>query len=147
MGGHPYWYFVDYNDDVNKALSDLREREYSAGRYNPAMPFIDFPLNADSPAPGPKHKSIEAAIKSSREDGTRSILDIEKIGTEPDYCVAVPLEQSILKSLYGTIQPTHDMVQNNLYFLEQVERGHCVYFIVYKDGKPSEILFAGYSFD
>jgi len=147
MGGRPYWYFVDYNDDVNKALRDLRERAYRAGRYNAAMPFIDFPLNSDSPAPGPKHKSIEAAMKASREDGTRSILDIEKVGANPDFRVAVPLEQSTLESLYGTIQPTHDMVKNNLDFLEQVERGHCVYFIVYKGGKPSEILFAGYSFD
>lgn len=147
MGGHPYWYFVDYDSDVNKALRDLREREFRAGRYNPAIPFINFPLSSASPTPGPKHKSIEAALKASAEDGTRSILDIEKVGTKRDYSVSVPLEQSVLQSLYGTTQPTRGMVENNLDFFEPMERGHCIYFAVYKDGKPHEILFAGYSFD
>jgi hypothetical protein len=147
MGGQPYWYFVDYNSDLDKALQDLRDREFRAGRYNPAMRFIDFPLSSESLAPGPKHKSIEAALKASAEDGTRSILDIEKVGTKPDYCVATPLEQRALEALYGTTQPTHEMVENNLDFLEQVERGHCVCFTIYRDGNPCEIIFAGYSFD
>ena len=34
-----------------------------------------------------------------------------------------------------------------MYFLEDVERGQCVYIIMYKDGVPSEICFAGYSYD
>lgn len=147
MGGHPYWYFVDHDDDPGKALRDLREREFRAGRYNPAMPFIRFPLGPDSPAPGAKHKSMDAAREASAEDGTRSILDIERIGTRPDYCVAVPLDQAVLRSLYRTHQPSREMVEANLGFLEHLERGHCVYFPVYKDGKPRELVFAGYSFD
>src|SRR5262245_4034699 len=127
MGGHPYWYFVRYNSDVSKALNDLREQEFRAGRYNPVLPFLDFPLSPNSPAPGPKHRSIEAALQASAEDGTRSILDIERVGTQPDYCVAVPLDQLILESLYGTATPTREMAENNLDFLEDVERGHCVY--------------------
>jgi hypothetical protein len=39
------------------------------------------------------------------------------------------------------------MVEENMDFLEDVERGHCVYVVVHKDGKPSALLFAGYSFD
>ena len=32
-------------------------------------------------------------------------------------------------------------------FTEELERGHCLYAIAYQDGKPDEILFAGYSYD
>ena len=32
-------------------------------------------------------------------------------------------------------------------FFEDLERGHCVYIVAYKNGAPDEILFAGYSFD
>ena len=59
MGGHFYWYVVDYQPDI------------AAGRYNPAMMFPPFPVSTDSPAPGPKHRSIEAALEASDADGTR----------------------------------------------------------------------------
>jgi hypothetical protein len=37
MGGHAWFYFVDYEPDINAALRKLREREFRAGRYNPAV--------------------------------------------------------------------------------------------------------------
>jgi hypothetical protein len=147
MGAHPYWYYVNYESDTNKALQDLREREFKAGRYNPVIRFINFPLDTNSPTPGAKHTSIAAAMKASEDSGTRSILDIEKIARIADYCTATPLDNSVLQSLYGTTQPTHEMVENNLDFLEDIQRGQCVYFTIYKDGKADELLFAGYSFD
>jgi hypothetical protein len=146
MGGHPYWYFVKYQEDVSQALNDLREQEFLAGRYNPAMTFIDFPLTENSPAPGPKHPSIKAALKASLDDGTRSILDIDRISTHPRSQAANPLHPDTLKALYGTTHPDHKMVEE-VEFLEDVERGHCVYLVIYKDGQPDELLFAGYSFD
>ena len=39
------------------------------------------------------------------------------------------------------------MVEENMSFLEDVDRGHCVYLVLFKNGKPSEIFFAGYSYD
>jgi hypothetical protein len=39
------------------------------------------------------------------------------------------------------------MVQQNMDFLEDIERGHGTYVVVYKNSKPDEIFFAGYSFD
>ena len=38
MGGHPWFYFVAYQSDINIALQNLRRREFEAGRYNPVMP-------------------------------------------------------------------------------------------------------------
>ena len=52
MGAEPYWYFVKYQPDVAAALEQLRQREFKAGRYNPATPFLDFPIRSDSPSPG-----------------------------------------------------------------------------------------------
>ena len=52
MGGHPYWYVVAYDANLEAALERLREREFRAGRYNPVMPFIPFPITASSPSPG-----------------------------------------------------------------------------------------------
>jgi len=37
--------------------------------------------------------------------------------------------------------------QQNMDFLEDLERGHCVYIVAYKDATPDELLFAGYSYD
>ena len=82
MGGHPYWYFVPYQGDLAKTLNALRDREFKAGRYNPVVPFPDF-NNPDSfqKAPGAGHASIDDAREAAAEDGTRSILDVErKIG-------------------------------------------------------------------
>lgn len=67
MGAHPYWYAVKYRPDIDAALDDLRDREFRAGRYNPVMPFIDFPITSTSPAPGPRHRSIQDAIAASDE--------------------------------------------------------------------------------
>ncbi len=147
MGAHPYWYFVKYNENTNEALLELREREFRAGRYNPATWMLEFPVPQDSTGVGAQHQSIDEAIEEAAEEGTRSILDIEKISEEPDYCAAAPFDPELLESLYGTTKPSRDMLEQNMDFLDDIERGQCLYTIVYKNGKPDEIFFAGYSFD
>lgn len=147
MGGHPYWYFVAHDEEVARALQSLRTREFEAGRYNPVTRFPDFPVTAASPHPGAKHRSIEDAIKETAENGTPSILDIHGVGKRADYGVAVLLPKATLESVYGTPFPTREMVEANMDFLNEIERGQCVHFTIYKDGKPDELLFAGYSYD
>jgi len=146
MGAHPYWYFVKHEPDIDHALQQLREREFRAGRYNPVIRYLEFPLGPNAPSPGAAHSSIKKALKAAAEEGTRSILDIERVSDEPDFSVAAPLTPETMQSLYGTTQPTHKMIEN-MEFLEELEAGHCVYVVTYKEGKPDEILFAGYSFD
>jgi hypothetical protein len=147
MGAHPYWYTVKYRPEIDAALAELRQREFLAGRYNPVMPFIDFPITPASQAPGAQHKTIAAACADAEEDGTRSILDIDAISDEPEFGAATPLAPDLLESLYGTTEPTAEMVENNMDFLEEVDRGQAVYIVCYTAGTPSHILFAGYSFD
>ena len=148
MGGHIYYYAVPQESDINNALQTLRKREFEAGRYNPVVPFLEFESDASlTPAPGKQHASIQEAIDASEADGTRSILDIERIGAEPDFGVAVSLPPERLEELYGTDKPIRKMVTENMDFFEDVDRGHAIYFVLFQDGKPSEIFFAGMSYD
>ncbi len=147
MGGHPYWYFVPYQNDIQEALNALRQREFRAGRYNPAMPFPDFPVDLNAPSPGAQHNSIDDAWEDADADGTRSILDLKTVGAAPDYFTAAAMPPSQLRQFFGTEKPTRAHVEGNHDFFEDIERGQGVYIVVYTDNQPSAIFFAGYSFD
>ena len=147
MGANPYWYFTEYDTDADAALQRLRQREFRAGRYNPVIPFLMFPLRANAPSPGARHASIEQAIEAATEDGTRSILDLQSVGDEPDFSVAARLPPEKLEELFETAEPTHEMIKSDLRIFDDLERGHGVCIVVYKDSKPDELFFAGYSFD
>ena len=140
MGAHPYCYFVKYQPDLDAALQELREREFQAGRYNPVQPFLDFPIDANAPSPGAGHDSIDDAREEAAEDGTRSILDIEGISEERNFCVAAPLTEEELGEYFGTVHPTKEMISNNMDFLEDIDRGQCIYIVAYKDDQPSELF-------
>jgi hypothetical protein len=149
MGGEPYWYYVRYNADIRAALQELRQTEFKAGRYAPVIDFPSrlFPLGPKSPAPGAKHATIEAAVAAAEESGTRSILDLDHVSTRPEYGAVCPISERQLQNLYGTSKPTRKMIEDNMEFLEDVERGQGIYIIYYADGRPEGICFAGYSYD
>lgn len=132
MGAEPWDYFVPYEEDVQKALEKLRLREFRAGRYRGAE---------EHPA------TIEEAFENMDEDGTASILDITHIADEPEFFAVAPLPPSFLLRLFGTPKPTREMIERNMDFYEDIDRGQGVYIVAYKDDKPSEIFFGGYSFD
>jgi hypothetical protein len=147
MGGEPWFYFVEYQADINSALQALRRREFQAGRYNPVTPMPEFPVEASAAGPGAQHSSIEEAIEDADADGTRSILDMERVSEDPDYGSVTPLSDEDLVDLFGTSKPTREMIESNDDLFEAIERGQGVYIVAYRDDKPSEIFFAGYSFD
>jgi len=93
MGGHCYYYFVPYEEDINSALQTLRKQEFEAGRYNPAIPFSfdDWPSQTLGTAHGAKHASIEESLEESDADGTRLMLDMERVGSRPGFGVVVQL--------------------------------------------------------
>jgi hypothetical protein len=148
VGGHPWFYFVEYEPDIDAALQKLRRREFDAGRYNPAVDFPDFPVTGQSPAPGAQHGSIEEAIEDADADGTRSILDMERVSDEPDFNAVSPVPRETLLELFGTDKPTREMMDESDELFELMdERGQGVYIVVYEGERPSEIFFGGYSFD
>lgn len=146
MGGQGYYYAVPYDPDIDRALQSLRKREFEAGRYNPVVPFLEFDA-ASTPSPGKKHNSIQEALDESEADGTRSILDIERVAPRPGLGVATSLASESLNRLYGTDKPTHAMVAKNMDFFRELKRGHAVYFRIFEEDKPVEIFFAGVSYD
>jgi hypothetical protein len=147
MGGQPWFYFVEYQSDIGSALQRLRQREFQAGRYNPVVRFPEFPVTAASASPGAKHRSIDEALQASDADGTRSILDMEGMSEEmgPGVVVAFPAEE--LLELFGTERPSRAMIEENMDFFNEIDRGHGIYFIAYENDRPAEIFFAGYSYD
>jgi len=104
MGGDPYWYYIDYQTDINTTLQTLRQREFAAGRYSPVIPMflLHFPITDSYPAPGAQHSSIEEAMKASGDSGTGSILDMCKVST-------IPFEEAMTEEEIEIFDPT-DMV-------------------------------------
>jgi hypothetical protein len=174
MGSHPYFYFTPYQPDINHALQALRQQEFEAGRYDPAINMSDpalwmftftFPPTAESFAPGAQHASIEEAIEDADASGTGSILDIQSISDSPAFLASWPLSTEEASALFGTAQPTHAMVEETLIlegelehweetdydidtqFWDTIGRGQSRYVIIYEGDRPSEIFFVGYSVD
>jgi hypothetical protein len=132
MGAEPWSYFVPYQDNVEAALQALREQEFLAGRFNGS----DM-----NPA------TMAEALEMTSPDGTRSILDMMGVSETPEFFAVAPLPPEKLREFFGTEQPTHAMVKANPDYFDDIERGQGIYVVVYKDGKPDELYFAGYSFD
>lgn len=145
MGAEPWECFTPYQSDLKKALRETREREFQAGRYNGG---------GDS---GPLHDSIEEAMEDADADGTGSILDIEEIssvpdnGLEPDCGIAYPFTDQRILELYGTNKPSREMIKSNKRALNEIYRGigrgSAIYIVLYDGESPTEIFFAGYSYD
>jgi hypothetical protein len=151
MGAHPYWYFVPYDASPAAALERLRRREFEAGRYSPVVPLIDFadPIQREAEH-GPGHPTIDAAVAEASEtgQGTRSILDIDRVSMEFEVGAAAPFAAEDLVRAFDTERPSRSLVERRLRaLLEELDRGQCGYLVVYKDGLPVELYFAGFSYD
>jgi hypothetical protein len=151
MGANPWSYLVDYQPDINAALQALRQQEFEAGRYSPAIDYAEFPLRSGHPGSGAQHASIEAAIEDADADGTQTILDIRGISEERLPGTASQLEPLELLNVFGTEMPTVDMVDDEDEvpgeIFDFIGRGQSVYIILYKDRQPKKLLFVGYSYD
>jgi hypothetical protein len=146
MGGHPWWYLVPYEKDIAKSLEALRQREFKAGRYNPAEAFPRFPVDLNH-APGCQHSSIDDAREDSDADGTRSILDVSGISATPDYDAVAPLGEDQLAEFFGTTKPSTADVEDCARLFDKIQRGQGIYVVIYENDQPSQIFFAGYSYD
>lgn len=97
----------------------------------------------------PTLESLEdvRALNCLDTDGTCSVIDVNGIGDVQEPCVAAPLSPNELRRLYGTDKPTLAQVEAYTDLNEDIGRGEANYVIAYRDGEPSEIYFAGYSYD
>jgi len=118
-----------------------------AGRYNPVEPFPEFPVDLSKPSPGAGHATIQEALEDSDADGTRSIFDVPRISAKPDYDAVAPVPEEELMDYFGATKPSLEEVENCEEMFEQIERGQGIYVVVYEREQPSQIYFAGYSYD
>jgi hypothetical protein len=175
MGASDWGYFVPYQPDIFKALQELREVVFRQGKYYKrraywkSMTFEQY-LPAD-PGFSEQDKamylasfqrlqalseptSIDTLLAWNGEEGTHSIIDITSISPMPGICSAAPLSNEELEEFFDTPQPSREMIENDkedlMEFLQYElgrYRGEATFIIVYKDGKPDEIFFTGYSGD
>ena len=167
MGADFYGYYVPYQEDKNKALQELRLREFEAGRYTAALiendiypeygpdtsPFMDDV--SDEPAPGKVHESIEDALNDemAQEEGTGSILDLREVSDKKEMCVAhIPTKEDMLE-YFGTDKPNRKQLEDGIWdysdYLANLigVRGIGFCITVFSDEQATELFFGGWSFD
>ena len=183
MGATTWNYFVRYEADAQAALQSLREKVFRDGEYesgvvtpdqirsayeyliahtaDPALARQQFeqamqqlrPLMPPEPSERPKAKTIEELLEQTAENGTHSILDIQRISQAPDFAAVSPMPSDELVKVFGTDKPTRKMVEDKMGEYDLVEhplvseRWQGIYFVVYRDGKPDELFFMGTSGD
>jgi hypothetical protein len=98
-------------------------------------------------------KTIKQLLAQCSTEGTHSIIDIEKVSSKPIIGAVAPLSNLRLLDIFGTEQPTHNMVERWSARIDPpdaeplYERWEGIYIIVYKDSMPDEIYFEGCSGD
>lgn len=132
MGAEPWSNFTKYDADVQRALDRLRNDVFAAG---------DFRYADEGP------ESIDEALEIADADGTASILDIRQISDEPEFCCAAPFTPAELQTYFGSEEPTRAQIESSDDYWEELDRGQARYAVVYANGQPAELYFAGYSFD
>jgi hypothetical protein len=154
MGTQAWFYVVPSEENLLDALDKLREREFRAGRYFPARWELEFSLG-DGTTPQapttdsvPAHASIEEARKAAAEDGTKSILDVDRISETADWGAASPVDDDDLESCFGSTTPERETLGEGFPFLlETLGRGEARYLLLYEHGAPAAIVFVGLSYD
>ena len=86
------------------------------------------------------------ALEDADADGTRSILDLDRVADQPDFGAATRWEHDTASPVrYDAADPRDGRIQRSLW--EDLERGQGIYIVLYRDDQPDEIYFAGYSLD
>lgn len=141
MGAEFWEYYTPFHQDVATTLEGLRQQEFAAGRYNKSHL---------------RPPTIPQAIANTEADGTRSILDMERVALSPEMGAVSPIPQDRLLVIFGTDRPTRQMVEEALQGvdneamddeIEGIERGEGRYILLYEGDRPTGIYFCGYSYD
>lgn len=175
MGATEWMYFTEY-DDPERALQRLRDEVFRDGRFRRPWEFPDLFSHVRT-VPNLSLKSrltlwavesvfttielvrwalwgfrtpatVEQAVEWAGEDGTHSILDVERTGMYRAGGTAIPLSEPRLRDLFGTTEPTRDAVEDGVgEVAAALARWEAVYITVYHDGRPSHLAFVGVSGD
>lgn len=176
MGATVWMYFTDYDEDPDRALHRLRGEVFAEGRYRLPWEFPDI-FSSVRHLPNLRLRmrlgmwvmeslfttielvrwafwgfrrpaSIEQAVGWAAEDGTHSILDIERTGMYRATGVAIPLSEPRLREAFGTLRPTRDAVEEAVGEVScSLARWEAVYFPVYEGDATRHLAWIGVSGD
>jgi hypothetical protein len=145
LGASGWSYVVAYEGDPAAALAALRARAFADGDF-----FWD---EDDSRGPEPTTLAELDALRESEEFwevGAHSILDMDRIiaSNEADHDGTVrQLPESEVRQLFGTPTPTREQFQQVEDRIPDIRSWSGRYQLLYRDGKPIEIAFWGFSGD
>lgn len=176
MGATVWMYLTEYDDDPDRALHRLRGEVFREGSYRRPWEFPDV-LSGLYALPGLRWKgrlllwaaesffttlelvrwafwgfrrvhTPEQAVEWAGEDGTHSILDVERTGMYRGTGVAAPLSEPRLREIFGTDRPTREAVEEQAGEIScSLPRWEAVYFAVYEGERPAWLAFIGVSGD
>jgi len=150
--------YTGLNDDQRRAAEQLRPLFQVAQAHLAQGGTVDDFGNEEGEedeedegrafTPGARPETIEELLEMVAEDGTHSVLDIERTGPHREFGVAAPMPARRVREFFGTEQPTHAQVEESWGDVsEGLERWQAYYVTVYRDGKPDEYAFIGCSGD
>ena len=166
MGASGWSYFTAYQENINNALQELKQAVFRKGKYGHTAQtnqeeLSKYPqlkesieklkmLDEQRLAEYGPIKTIDDLLEAFGEEGTHTIIDIDRISSKPDFGVAYPAPINVIEKIYGTKKPTHNDIASKEGILSEelnIERWQAVYVLVYDNGIPKEIYFEGCSGD
>jgi len=137
MGAMTWKWLAPYGSDAEDVLDQARLQAFASRAYGK-------PYARGEPATA----TIEELIEAFPEDGTCSVIDVSGIGDAPGPACAGPFPADVLKDALGSVRPTRTEAEAGLSKLyTHLERGDAAYVVCFEKGRPSHVLFLGYSFD
>ena len=162
MGASGWSYFVPYQPDINKALQELRQKVFQEGDYFKPAEWAkqlyerqiigEEELNdtLEELALIPEPRTIEELIEQRAEEGSHSIIDINRVSSVPEICTIAPLPQEEYIRLFSTDKPTRKMIEEKeeeMYSNLNMPSWSGFYMTIYANNLPVEIFFIGFSGD
>ena len=147
MGGHPYWYFVPYQQNLQQALDDLRAAE---PHIWPILSVIPSSSSPSLPSPrrtrGRSTRPSRPRWRRPKQTGPARFWTCPASARHPEYCVAAP-PPAKLTELYGHGASTHEMLESSRDFIEVVRARQVRLRDRLSGSDPGQSSFGGYSYD
>lgn len=138
----PCFFFIPYQEAIESTLNQLSSASLK-NQPRDIIPFSEFSALAKAKSIGTSANNTQAV-----EAEPRALwIDLFPVARELGVDDVVSLSEELLEQLYGTTQPTREMILLNAVHFEDLEPGQGVYAVVYANGQPTEIMFASCSDD
>lgn len=147
MGASDWDYYVPYQEDLDAALQELRDRAFRGGDWFWAYEGDLVPEEKRRPRPSTEEEMW--AQEWQQHSGTHSILDmirVQREDEEPEICTVRPVTAEEARRTTGTERLTRAHVPEIRNLARERGYGRCA-VLHGADGKPEEIYFWGWSGD